>query len=250
MTQEKPSRAVLARSFSAAFRASLPVMTGYLFLGGAYGVLMNNIGYGPGWTMLMAVIVFGGSIQFVGTGLLAAGFQPLYAFLISLMINARHLFYGFSMLERYAGTGWKKFPLVFCLTDETFSLVCSDSTPEGADPTWYRLFISVLDYAYWIVGGGLGNVAGSLLGFNSKGVEFVMTSLFMVIVVHQWKAGANHLPAIVGAVASALCLVAFGPDYFIIPAMLAIVALLMCFRGRIESPALAEELAAEEDPLP
>lgn len=246
MSQSPNRRETVARSLAAAFKASLPVLAGYLFLGAAYGVLMRNIGYGPGWTALTSVLVYGGSIQFVGTGLLAAGFQPLYAFLISLMVNARHLFYGVAMLERYAGTGWKKLPLVFWLTDETFSLVCSDPTPNGTDPAWFRLFVSLLDYLYWIAGGLLGNAAGALLGFDSRGIEFVMTALFTVIVVNQWRHSENHYPAVVGLAASAACLLVFGPHYFIIPAMAAIAILLLAFRSRIEAEAPVEE----EEPCP
>lgn len=232
---------LLWTALRAAFPVSIPVLAGYLFLGAAYGVLMNNIGYGPFWTGLLSVMVFGGTIQFVATTLLALDFAPLNAFIVSLMINARHLFYGFSMLERYSGTGWKKPILIFCMTDETFSLVCNDNTPPGVDKDWFRLFVSVLDYLYWIAGGILGNVASGLFAFDSRGIEFVMTSLFTVIVVNQWREAKTHYPAIAGLVLSLVCLPLFGPDNFLIPAMLLIVAALMLARPKLEPLVRAEE---------
>ncbi len=225
-------RATLAVTFRAAFAASIPVLAGYLFLGAGYGVLMHQLGYGPLWTALMGVFVFGGTIQYIATGLLAAGFQPVYAFLVSAMVNARHLFYGFSMLDKYCGTGWKKFFLIFWLTDETFSLVCTGDEPEGVDKPWYWWFISALDYSYWILGGIIGNLAVSLLQFNAKGIEFVMTALFTVIVVNQWRSTDRHYPALIGAGASLVCLVVFGPQYFIIPSMAVITIALLAKRSR------------------
>ena len=235
-----PEGGRIAAAFRAALPVSVPVMAGYLFLGSAYGVLMSQIGYGPGWTVAMSVLVYGGTIQFIAPGLLAAGYQPLYALLVSAMVNARHLFYGFSMLEIYSRSRWKKPFLVFWLTDETFSLVCSGETPEGVDADWFRYFVSGLDYLYWIAGGVLGNVAGSLFAFNSKGIDFVMTSLFTVIIINQWKSALTHAPALIGFAASLASLLLFGPDYFIIPAMLLIVAALMAVRKRLE-PAIRRE---------
>ena len=240
--ENKPSP--VAAAFRAAVSTSIPVLTGYLFLGSAYGILMQKLGYGPGWTALMSLLVFGGSIQFIATGLLAAGFQPLYALFVSAMVNARHLFYGFSMLERYSGAGWKKPFLVFWMTDETFSLLCSDDIPDGADANWFRFFVSGLDHLYWIAGGVIGNVAGSLASFDAKGIDFVMTALFTVIVVNQWKTAKTHLPALIGFAASVVSLLLFGSEYFIIPAMLLIVAALMAGRGRMERQIRDEEKEA------
>ena len=243
---ERPERGRKTAAFRAALPVSIPVMAGYLFLGSAYGVLMNKLGYGPLWTGIMSVMVFGGTIQFIATSLLAAGFQPLYALFVSAMVNARHLFYGFSMLEFYSGTDWKKPFLVFWLTDETFSLLCSGDTPEGVDPGWFRFFVSGLDYLYWIAGGVIGNVAGTLFAFDARGIDFVMTSLFTVIVINQWRCARTHSPALIGFAASLVSLLLFGPEYFIIPAMILIVAALMLLRARLE-PAIRRE---EEEGCP
>ena len=221
-------------AFRAAFPVSLPVLAGYIFLGMGYGVLMSKIGYGPVWTALLSIMIYGGTIQYVATSLLAASYNPLNAFVISLMINARHLFYGVSLLERYSGTGWKKPFLAFLLTDETFSLVCSDTVPPGIDSGWFRFFISLLDYSYWIAGGLLGNMAGNVFTFNAKGIEFVMTALFTVVVLGQWRGAKTHVPAVIGILGTVPCLLLFGPGHFLIPSMVLIVAALLYFRPMVE----------------
>lgn len=223
-----------AAAFRAAFPVSLPVFAGYIFLGVGYGILMSRLGYGPLWTGLMSAMILGGTIQYISTSLLALPFAPLHAFVISFMVNARHIFYGISMLERYAGMGWKKPFAVFWLTDETFSLVCTDDIPRGVDANWFRFFVSMLNYFYWIAGGLLGNTAGHLFVFDSKGVEFVMTALFAVIVINQWLHARTKAPALIGAAATLVCLVALGPENFLIPSMAVIVAALLLCRARLE----------------
>jgi 4-azaleucine resistance transporter AzlC len=225
---------MIPAAFKAAFPVSLPVFAGYTFLGAGYGILMSRLGYGPVWTGLLSVMVLGGTIQYIATALLALPFSPLNALVISFMVNARHIFYGISMLERYAGMGWKKPFVIFWLTDETFSLLCNDDIPPGVDAKWFRFFVSMLNYCYWIAGGILGNTAGHLFSFDSKGVEFVMTALFTVIVLNQWQSARTKAPALIGAGATLLCLVAIGAEDFLIPSMAVItVALLLC-RSRLE----------------
>ncbi|MCC8191287.1 MAG: AzlC family ABC transporter permease [Planctomycetes bacterium] len=230
----------IAAAFRAALPLTLPVLTGYLFLGSAYGVLMHRLGYGVGWTAAMSVVVYGGTIQFLATGLLAAGFQPANAFLISTLVNARHLFYGFPMLTRFHGTGWKKPFLIFWLTDETFSLLCSGESPAGVDRSWFLFAVSGLNQLYWIAGGVLGNLAGATFAFDARGLDFVMTALFTVIVMNQWRTARCHSPALIGFGLSVVCLAAFGPAYFIIPAMVLIAGVLLLARRRLE-PALGPD---------
>ncbi len=224
----------IAPALRAAFPVSLPVFAGYIFLGAGYGILMSRLGYGPFWTGLLSVMILGGTIQYIATALLAAPYSPLNALAISLLVNARHLFYGISMLERYAGTGWKKPFLVFWLTDETFSLVCSDHVPPGVDAGWFRFFVSGLNYLYWIAGSLLGNTAGQLFSFNSRGVEFVMTALFTVIVLGQWREARTKAPALIGAAATIACRAALGPERFLIPSMGLIACALILCRSRLE----------------
>lgn len=225
------------KALKAAFPLTIPVLTGYLFLGIGFGVLMSTIGYGFGWTVLMSASIFAGSIQYIAITLLTSAFNPLYALLLTVLVNARHLFYGIAMLERFKGAGRLKPYLIFGLTDETFSLLSTTEPPEGVNRKWFQFFVTALDHSYWITGSGLGALIGALLDFNTKGLDFVLTALFVVILTEQWRGTKNHIPALIGLGATALCLVIFGPTNFMIPAMLLILALLTLLRGRIEGRA-------------
>ncbi len=222
------------REMRAAFPHTIPVLTGFLFLGLAFGILMNSKGYGALWAVGMSLFTFAGSMQYVAVNLLTAAFNPLYAFLLTLMVNARHLFYGVSMLEPFQGLGKKKCYLIFALCDETFSILCSAKPPQGLDRGWFMIWVALLDHCYWVLGTALGSLAGALITFDTTGIDFVMTALFVVIFLNQWREQKNHLPAVVGVGASLICLVLFGPDNFLLPAMAAM-AVVLCFaRKNIE----------------
>jgi 4-azaleucine resistance transporter AzlC len=221
-------------AFLAALPHTLPVFTGYIVLGAAYGILMDSKGFSLFWIILASVFVYAGSMQFVAVALLAAGFDPLGAILMTLAVNARHLFYGISMLEQYRGVGKIKPYLVLTLTDETFSIVCTATPPEGVERKWFYLFISLLDHIYWITGSILGGILGSMMNFNSKGIDFVLTALFVVILINQWKSTTNHLPAIIGIVSAILCRFLFGPSDFIIPAMISILFFVTVLKAPME----------------
>lgn len=214
------------KALKAAFPYTIPVFTGFTFLGIAYGILMNSKGYGFGWTVLMSLAAFAGSAQYVAITLLTSVFNPVYALLLTLMVNARHLFYGISMLDKYKNTGRLKPYLIFGLCDETFSIVCSAEPPEGVNRNWFMFFITLLDHGYWVFGSALGGLLGYMVSFNTKGLDFVLTALFVVIFLEQWKSQKNHAPAVIGIVCSIVCLVIFGQSNFIIPSMLAILAVL------------------------
>lgn len=235
----------MKKALKAAFPHTIPILTGFLFIGMAYGMLMDSKGYGPGWSFLFSLIVLAGSAQFVGVTFLTSAFNPLYAFAMTLMINARHLFYGISMLERYKDMGKLKPYLIYGLCDETFSVICATTPPEGVSVKWFRFFITALHQLYWIAGSVLGGLMGSMITFNTKGLDFVLTALFVVIFTSQWKAHPNHKPALIGLFSTAACLILFGPDRFIIPAMIGIILLLVIFkkqiRGPIPEPAQGEE---------
>jgi len=218
----------------AAFPHTLPVLTGYIVLGIAFGILLSSKGYSLGWAILMSTVIYAGASQFVAIGLLTTDFNPLYALIITLVVNARHLFYGISLLSRLHGTGSKKPYMVFGLTDETFSILCATEPPAGVDRNWFMFFITLLDHAYWIVGSALGAMLGAVIEFNTKGIDFVMTALFVVIFIEQWKTQKYHGPAIVGVGASLLCLLVFGASNFIIPSMLVIVSALMLGKKTVE----------------
>jgi 4-azaleucine resistance transporter AzlC len=220
-------------ALKAAFPYTIPVLTGYIFLGIAFGILLGSKGYHFGWAFLMSFAIYAGSMQFVAINLLTSVFNPLNAFLITLVVNARHLFYGLSMLGKYRDTGKKKPYLVFGLTDETFSIVCSTEPPDGINKEWFMFFITLLDQIYWIAGSLLGSLLGALFTFNSKGIDFIMTALFIVIFINQWESRKNHIPAMVGVGASVISLIIFGSANFIIPSMLLILSSLTLCRSAV-----------------
>ena len=227
------------KALRAAFPYTVPVMTGYMVLGISYGVLITASGF-PFWMpMVTSLTIFAGSMEFVLVNLLLSGFDLLQAFLMTLMINARHLFYGISMLDRYRGMGLKKLYMIFGLTDESFSVNCVTDPPEGVDRSWFMFFVTLLDHSYWFLGTTLGGIFGSLVNFNTEGLDFVMTAMFVVIFMEQWKKDKNHLSAILGLVLPVGCLLLFGAEGFMIPAMLAILAGLALVRKPLEKEVAA-----------
>lgn len=212
--------------FRYALPRTIPVMVGYLFLGAAYGILMNVNGYGIGWTFAISVLVYAGSLQYLGVTMLAGLVHPLAALMMSLMLNARHLFYGISMLGRYGEVRRGKPYLIFGLTDETFSVVCHDTAPKNLSQDKVYFWITLLDQCYWVLGSVLGAIAGSFITFDTTGLDFALTALFVVIFVDQWKQREGHVPAVIGVLASVVCLMLWGASSFIIPAMALILAIL------------------------
>lgn len=222
------------RAFRSAFPRTIPVMAGYLVLGIGYGLLLQSKGYSFLWAILMSTTIYAGSMQYVAVDLLSSGASLLSAGLMTLMVNARHLFYGLSMLEKYRPVGgMKKTYLIHTLTDETYSLLCTAQVPEDVAPEAFYLWVSALDQLYWVAGSALGALMGQVLPFDTTGVDFAMTALFAVIFTDQWLGRKNHLPALIGVGVSVLCLLLFGPDRFLIPAMAGIAALLMLLRRRM-----------------
>lgn len=217
-----------------AFKYTIPVLMGYIFLGIAFGILLSSKGYHFGWAVLMSVLIYAGSMQFVAINLLTASFNPVIAIFMTLMVNARHLFYGLSMLDKFKDMGKKKPYMVFSLTDETFSLLCSAKVPEGVDKNRFYFCIAFLDHLYWIAGSAIGGIIGSAISFNTKGIDFVMTALFVVIFLDQWRSNKNHIPAIIGICGSLLCLITLGGENFILPSMVVILVSLTVFRKPIE----------------
>ena len=242
-----------AKALKAAFPYTLPVMTGYLFLGMAFGILLNSKGYHFGWALLMSVFIYAGSMQYVAINLLTMAFNPLNAFIMTLMVNARHLFYGLALLGKYSVVGRKKPYLIFGLTDETFSILCATDPPQGVDRGWFMFFVTLLNQSYWIIACAAGGILGSMVSFNTKGIDFVMTALYVVIFLEQWKSQKQHAPALIGIGATIMCLLVFGPDQFIIPSMALIIALFSLFRKpleNLESGAKVEAVKVERAHIP
>ncbi len=214
----------------AAFQDTVPVLTGYVFLGFGFGILMYQNRFGFLWSVAMSLFIYAGSMQYVGVSLLTGGAGLLTTAVTTLMVNARHLFYGISMVDAYKGAGKKKPYLIFALTDETYSLVSQAEPPEGMSRHGYCFLVSFLDQCYWVAGTALGALAGSVLPVNLEGIDFVLTALFVSIFVEQWLSTKAHRPAVIGVASTAVCLLIFGKEIFLIPSMLLIVLLLTVLR--------------------
>lgn len=217
----------MRKTLKTAFVATIPVMTGYLVLGLGFGIILKSNDYSILLALAMSVLIYAGSMQYVTIGLLSGGAAPITAALTTLMVNARHLFYGISMLDKYKNTGKFKPYLIFSLTDETYSLVCHDNpnVPEENKNQYYFL-VSLFNQVYWVIGSVLGAVIGTLVKFNSEGIDFALTALFVTVFLEQWLSTKKHSPAIIGVLASVVCLLIFGSENFLIPTMLVIALLL------------------------
>lgn len=213
-----------------AFLDTVPVLTGYVFLGFGFGILMHQNGYGVFWAAAMSLFIYAGSMQYVAVSLLASGAGLLTSAMTTFVVNARHLFYGISMVDAYKGAGRKKPYMIFALTDETYSLVSKNQVPEGMSRHTYCFLVSLFDQIYWVAGTVLGSLAGSLLPINYEGIDFVLTALFVTIFVEQWLSTKNHKPAIIGVASTLICLLIFGSDVFLIPSMVMIAVLLTVMR--------------------
>ena len=211
-----------------AIKDTLPVMTGYLVLGIGFGILLSTKGYGVIWAFLMGILIYSGTMQFVAIDLITAPVSLTATALTALMVSARHLFYGISMLDNYENSGILKPYLIYSLTDETYSLVCTSKDKN------YNFWVSLLDQSYWVTGTVLGAALGNVLKFNSKGIDFALTALFITICTEQWLNSENHFSALTGFFTSLLCLIIFGQENFLIPSMIAIIITLWFLKGRIQ----------------
>ena len=231
------------KAFRAAFPHTLPIFAGFWFLGLAYGIYMHAAGFSFVYPMLMSLLIFGGSLEFVAVEMLLSPFAPVQVFIMTLLIQARHLFYGISMLDKYKGMGWKKGYLIFGMCDETFSINYTAEIPDGVDKGWFFFFVTLLNHFYWFSGATIGGLVGSLLKFDTTGISFVMTAMFTVIFLNQWEKDRQHYSALIGLAAPLACLVFFGSSSFLLPSMGCILVLLLALRKPIEK---AEGTEAEK----
>jgi len=221
------------KALSAAFPHTLPVLAGFLVLGIAYGMLMLEKGYGPEWSVLMSAVAFCGSMQFVAITLLTTAFQPVEALILSLLVNARHLFYGLSMLDKYKGFGKIKGFLIYTLCDETFSIVSSATPPEGVEPKYFYLSISLLDYLYWVSGTLIGGLIGNWMPFDMKGLDFALTALFVVLFLEQMKKKSNWILGMIGIACALISRFVFGAANMVLPALAIILITLLAGRKKL-----------------
>ena len=210
-----------------AFIATLPVLSGYVVLGTGFGILLQSKGFGLGWAVAMSIFIYAGSMQYLAVDLLSGGVGLIAAGLTTLMVNARHIFYGISMIGKYMDTGWRKPYLIFGLTDETYSLNCAEEKPRD-----YYFLVTLFNQIYWVAGSALGAVLGSVLPFSTEGIDFSLTALFITVFVEQWRSTRDHIPALIGVGASLLCLAVFGAGNFLIPAMVVITLALSVYRKK------------------
>lgn len=234
MRNDSSSRQAVRQAARCAFPYTIPIFAGFWFLGMTYGIYMNVSGFSFVYPMLMSLTIFGGSLEFVAVEMLLSAFAPVQTLVMALMIQARHLFYGISMLDRFKGLGWKKIYLIFGMCDESFSINYSAQIPDSIDRGWFMFFVTLFNHFYWFSGATLGGLLGSLISFDTKGLDFVMTAMFVVIFLEQWLKEKRHDTALIGIGVSVICLKVFGPDSFLVPTMLCILFLLTVFRRPIE----------------
>ena len=221
-------------AFFAAFPNTIPIFAGFLFLGVAYGIYMNQSGFKFYYPMFMSFIIFAGSVEFATVSWLLGNFDPVNIFFLTLMINARHLFYGLSMLEKYNIPGWKKLYLIYGMCDESFSINATVDVPKDIDKGLFMFFVTMLNQIYWVAGATIGGIFGSFIPFDTKGIEFVMTALFVVIFLENWLKEKDHSASVIGLFISFICLMIFKGTNFIIPSMIIILSVLTLLRGRLQ----------------
>lgn len=222
------------KAFETALPYTLPICVGFLFLGMSYGFLMRSMGFSVWYPMLMSFFIYAGSMEFVTANLLMSAYNPLYAFVLTLLVNARHMFYGISMLDKYKNIGWKKFYLIYGMCDESFTINCTVTPPKDIDKGWFMFFVTLLNQIYWVGGTTLGALLGSVITFDTTGIEFVMTALFVVMFINQWEESSDHRPALIGLISSFICLILLGADHFMLPAMALIVLIFTLDRKNLD----------------
>lgn len=225
------NRAVIQKAAKAAFPHTIPILAGFTFLGAAYGIYMRALGFAAIYPICMSMCIFAGSMEFLAAALLLGAFSPLHALLLTIMVNARHIFYGISMLDKYKNTGKKKWYLIFGMCDESFSINCTAEIPADVDKGWFMFFVTLFNQIYWVTGATIGGLFGNLIPFDTKGINFVMTALFIVIFINQWQKESSHDSSIIGFIISIICLILFGRDNFIIATMV-LIFLVLTFRRK------------------
>ena len=222
------------KAFRKAFPYTIPVLTGYLFIGTAFGVMYAEKGYSFLWAILMSVLVYAGSGQYLAVNFFVPGFSFIQVIFLTFMVNVRHIFYGVSLLDKFNKIGLKRWYMIFALTDETYSLLCTTNVPENVEEDKFLFAISVMNHSYWVLGSAIGAIAGTVLPIDSEGIEFAMTALFIVIFIEQWMERKNRIPELIGVAVAVIALLIFGANSFVLPSMLAIIALLFVGRKKLD----------------
>lgn len=231
----------MKKAIRAAFPYTLPILFGYGFMGIAFGILLNKSGYGFIWATLIGLLIFSGSMQFVAIGILTTTYDPIACVILTITVNCRYMFYGISLLDLFKPYKLLKFYMIHAITDETYSILCSVKPNKDINAKYFRIAIAVINHIYWVIGCTIGGILGSLIDFNTRGIEFTMTALFIVIAVEQFKSVNKHLPALIGLVIPIICLIIFGTKFFVIMSMLFIIITLLIFKEKIEKGRVIDE---------
>lgn len=234
---------MIKKALKTAFPYSIPILTGFLFLGISYGIYMRALGFSAAYPIFMSMLIFAGSMEFVTATMLLSGFNPVGAALLTLMVNARHIFYGITMVSKYKNVGKKKWYLIFGMCDESFSINCSVDVPDGVDKGWFYFWVTLLNQSYWVLGATCGALLGSFIEVDAQGLEFVMTALFVVIFLDNWLKEKNHVSSLLGIGVSLICLVVFGSERFLVPAMCVIFLILSLARPFLDKSNTEKEVA-------
>jgi 4-azaleucine resistance transporter AzlC len=238
----------MKQAIKAAFPVTIPVLLGYLSIGTAFGLLFENAGYNFIWAFVTSLTVYAGAMQFIAVSFFHGGIGLIQIAVMTLVVNFRHVFYGLSFLERFSGMGKKKWYMIFALTDETYSLLCGSKAPDNVDEKTFYFCVAFLNQSYWVLGSVIGSLAGSMITFDTTGMDFAMTALFIVIFLDQWKAYPSHVPALIGLAGTVIVLLAIGPANLVIPSMLLITAALMLARKQIEGKMTEEKEEEVQQP--
>lgn len=224
----------LSYAMKKAFPYTIPILTGYLFIGLAFGVMFADMGYNVLWAILVSLVVYAGSGQYLAVNFFVPGYSLVQAVFLTLMVNIRHVFYGLSLVDRYNRFGRKRWYMIFGMTDETYSVVCTTKVPEGVDEEDFIFSITLLNHIYWIAGTIIGCLAATAMPFDSTGIEFAMTALFLVLFIEMWMSRSNRVSELIGVLSALVCLAVFGADGFVLPTMLLIIAVILVCRKRME----------------
>ncbi len=227
-------KSVILKAFDTALPFTIPICAGYMFLGISYGMLMHAKGFSIWYPICMSILIYSGTMEFITLDLFFGAFDPFSALVLALAVNVRHIFYGITMLKPYKGAGIKKFSMIFDMTDETFAINSSAKIPESVNRQWFMFFVSILNHWYWIIGAIIGWLVGSVLPINMKGIEFVLTALFLVIFIEQWRAQKHHIVLIIGIVVAVVVLGILGPKMFMIPSLVTFLIIFIVFRKYFE----------------
>ena len=228
---------IIKNSFKYSLERSVPILIGFFPVGTVYGLMMSAAGYNFLWSAAASLFVYAGSLQMLMISFFQSDMSILTITVTALLLNSRHMFYGLSFIEKFRSYGGWKWFLIYGMPDESYSLLCSYVPREGVEEKWVHIFSTGLIWIYWIAFSVLGGLAGQLITFDTTGIDFALTALFIVILLDQIKSTGMKLPALIGGVSSVLCIIILGRDNFLLPSLAVTVLVLLLLRNKLEGGA-------------